>query len=52
VDKETSKVRVGHFVQAQGIGVAVNPMAVEGQIDGGMAADVPSKARMFAPVEA
>jgi hypothetical protein len=42
VDKETSKVRVVHFVQAQGIGVAVNPMA----------ADVLSKARMFAPVEA
>ena len=76
-------MRVVHFVQAQGIGVAVNPAAIEGQIDGGavqgigctiseemviqdgkilnpllttylmpMAADVPSKARMFAPVEA
>jgi len=35
VDKETGKVRVTRFVQAQDVGVAINPMAVEGQIDGG-----------------
>ena len=35
VDKETGKVRVVRFVQAQDVGVAINPMAVEGQIDGG-----------------
>src|SRR5262249_43956836 len=35
VDKETGKVRVLRFVQAQDVGVAINPMAVEGQIDGG-----------------
>ena len=28
-------MRVVRFVQAQGVGVAINPMAVEGQIDGG-----------------
>jgi CO/xanthine dehydrogenase Mo-binding subunit len=36
VDKETGKVRVMRFVQAQDVGVAINPMAVEGQIDGGV----------------
>ena len=35
VDPETGTVRVLHFVQAQDVGVAINPMAVEGQIDGG-----------------
>ena len=35
VDKDTGKVRVLRFVQAQDVGVAINPMAVEGQIDGG-----------------
>jgi CO/xanthine dehydrogenase Mo-binding subunit len=35
VDKETGKVHVLRFVQAQDVGVAINPMAVEGQIDGG-----------------
>ena len=35
MDKETGKVRVMRFVQAQDVGVAINPMAVEGQIDGG-----------------
>jgi len=35
VDKETGKIRVVRFVQAQDVGVAINPMAVEGQIDGG-----------------
>jgi CO/xanthine dehydrogenase Mo-binding subunit len=33
VDRETGKVL--RFVQAQDVGVAINPMAVEGQIDGG-----------------
>jgi carbon-monoxide dehydrogenase large subunit len=35
VDKETGTVKVVRFVQAQDVGVAINPMAVEGQIDGG-----------------
>ena len=35
VDRETGKMRVVRFVQAQDVGVAINPMAVEGQIDGG-----------------
>jgi CO/xanthine dehydrogenase Mo-binding subunit len=35
VDKDTGTVRVLRFVQAQDVGVAINPMAVEGQIDGG-----------------
>jgi carbon-monoxide dehydrogenase large subunit len=35
VDRETGQVRVTRFVQAQDIGVAINPMAVEGQIEGG-----------------
>lgn len=35
VDKETGQVRVTRFVQAQDVGVAVNPMAVEGQLEGG-----------------
>ena len=35
VDRETGKVQVVRFVQAQDVGVAINPMAVEGQIDGG-----------------
>lgn len=35
VDRETGTVRVVRFVQAQDVGVAINPMAVEGQIDGG-----------------
>jgi CO/xanthine dehydrogenase Mo-binding subunit len=35
VDRETGTVRVLRFVQAQDVGVAINPMAVEGQIDGG-----------------
>lgn len=36
VDKTTGKVRVTRFVQAQDVGVAINPMAIEGQIDGGV----------------
>jgi carbon-monoxide dehydrogenase large subunit len=35
VDKKTGQVRVTRFVQAQDIGVAINPMAVEGQLEGG-----------------
>jgi CO/xanthine dehydrogenase Mo-binding subunit len=35
VDKETGTVRLVRFVQAQDVGVAINPMAVEGQIEGG-----------------
>ena len=35
VDKETGHVKVTRFVQAQDVGVAVNPMAVEGQLEGG-----------------
>jgi CO/xanthine dehydrogenase Mo-binding subunit len=35
VDRETGKIRVMRFVQAPDVGVAINPMAVEGQIDGG-----------------
>jgi CO/xanthine dehydrogenase Mo-binding subunit len=35
VDTATGRVRVLRFVQAQDVGVAINPMAVEGQIDGG-----------------
>jgi CO/xanthine dehydrogenase Mo-binding subunit len=35
VDKETGMVRIVRFVQAQDVGVAINPMAVEGQIEGG-----------------
>jgi CO/xanthine dehydrogenase Mo-binding subunit len=35
VDTATGKVRIMRFVQAQDVGVAINPMAVEGQIDGG-----------------
>jgi carbon-monoxide dehydrogenase large subunit len=35
VDRETGTIRVVRFVQAQDVGVAINPMAVEGQIEGG-----------------
>jgi CO/xanthine dehydrogenase Mo-binding subunit len=35
VDQETGSVRIVRFVQAQDVGVALNPMAVEGQIEGG-----------------
>ncbi len=35
VDRETGTVRLVRFVQAQDVGVAINPMAVEGQIEGG-----------------
>ncbi|MGE3538278.1 MAG: xanthine dehydrogenase family protein molybdopterin-binding subunit [Candidatus Tectimicrobiota bacterium] len=35
VDSATGKVRIVRFVQAQDVGTAINPMAIEGQIDGG-----------------
>jgi CO/xanthine dehydrogenase Mo-binding subunit len=35
VDNETGTVQNVRFVQAQDVGVAINPMAVEGQIEGG-----------------
>ena len=35
VDKATGQVRVTRFVQAQDVGVAINPMGVEGQLEGG-----------------
>jgi CO/xanthine dehydrogenase Mo-binding subunit len=35
VDEDTGQVRVTRYVQAQDVGVAINPMAVEGQLDGG-----------------
>jgi CO/xanthine dehydrogenase Mo-binding subunit len=36
VDTETGTVNILRFAQAQDVGVAINPMAVEGQIDGGV----------------
>jgi CO/xanthine dehydrogenase Mo-binding subunit len=35
VDPATGQVKVTRYVQAQDVGVAINPMAVEGQLDGG-----------------
>ena len=35
VDRETGRVKVTRFVQAQDVGTPINPMAVEGQMDGG-----------------
>ncbi len=35
VDTETGQVKVTRFVQAQDVGVAINPMAVVGQLEGG-----------------
>ncbi len=35
VDEDTGQVRVTRYVQAQDVGVAINPMSVEGQLDGG-----------------
>ena len=35
VDRETGWVRVTRFVQAQDIGKAINPMGVDGQLEGG-----------------
>jgi CO/xanthine dehydrogenase Mo-binding subunit len=36
VDKDTGNIRILRFAQAQDVGVAINPMAIEGQIDGGI----------------
>ena len=38
VDTETGQVKVTRFVQAQDVGVAINPMAVVGQLEGGRGA--------------
>ena len=35
VDKETGHVKIIRFVQAQDVGMAINPMSVEGQLEGG-----------------
>ncbi len=35
VDRETGQIKVTRFVQAQDVGLAVNPMGVEGQLEGG-----------------
>ncbi|MBQ11259.1 MAG: hypothetical protein CMJ45_06910 [Planctomyces sp.] len=35
VDKQTGQVKVTRFVQAQDIGTVINPMGVEGQLEGG-----------------
>ncbi len=35
VDKETGQIRVTRLVQAQDVGTTINPMSVEGQIEGG-----------------
>ena len=35
VDKQTGQVKVTRFVQAQDVGTAINPMSVEGQLEGG-----------------
>ncbi|MBM3942255.1 MAG: xanthine dehydrogenase family protein molybdopterin-binding subunit [SAR202 cluster bacterium] len=36
VDKGTGQVRVTRYLQAQDVGVAINPMSVEGQLEGGV----------------
>jgi CO/xanthine dehydrogenase Mo-binding subunit len=36
VDRETGQVKVLRYIQAQDVGTAINPMAVEGQLDGGV----------------
>ena len=36
VDRDTGQVRLLRYVQAQDVGTAINPMAVEGQLDGGV----------------
>jgi CO/xanthine dehydrogenase Mo-binding subunit len=35
VDKQTGQVKVTKYIQAQDVGVAINPMAAEGQLEGG-----------------
>ena len=36
VDRQTGQVRLLRYIQAQDVGTAINPMAVEGQLDGGV----------------
>ena len=36
VDRATGQVKVTRYVQAQDVGVAINPMSVDGQLDGGV----------------
>jgi len=40
VDPETGEVRLLHFVAIQDVGRAINPLAVEGQIHGGVAQSI------------
>ena len=35
VDKDTGQVKLTRYIQCQDVGVAINPMAVEGQLEGG-----------------
>ena len=36
VDRQTGQVRLLRYIQAQDVGTPINPMAVEGQLDGGV----------------
>ena len=36
VDRDTGQIHLLRYVQAQDVGTAINPMAVEGQLDGGV----------------
>ena len=36
VDRKTGQVKLLRYIQAQDVGTAINPMAVEGQLDGGV----------------
>ncbi len=36
VDRATGQIKVLRYIQAQDVGTAINPMAVEGQLDGGV----------------
>ena len=36
VDRATGQVKVTRYMQAQDVGVAINPMSVEGQLEGGV----------------
>ncbi|MDO8689996.1 MAG: molybdopterin-dependent oxidoreductase [Dehalococcoidia bacterium] len=40
VDRETGDVRVLRLVAAQDVGCAINPMAIEGQMEGGLAGGI------------
>ena len=35
IDKETGQIRLTRFVQAQDVGTPINPMSIEGQMEGG-----------------